>query len=80
MERCQEIVKVLVKMQKNCAKTQDEIENEMEGMKVELKRQIERAKVRIGDLEKQIAEAKCKWWQAILTLGIACIKAGKAKA
>lgn len=30
-------------------------------------------------MEKEVAAAKCSWWQAILTLGIACIKANDAK-
>jgi hypothetical protein len=38
MERCNEIVAVLKRLQKDCAKTQDNIENELEAMKVELKR------------------------------------------
>lgn len=51
----------------------------MEFMKVELKHQIDRAKVKIDSVEKEIAAAKCSWWSAILTLGIACIKAADAR-
>jgi len=79
-EKCNKIIVILKKLQKDCAKTQDNIENELEAMKVELKRQIDRAKLKIADMEKQIKAAKCSWWSAILTLGIACIKAGKARA
>jgi len=38
-------------MQKDCAKTQDDIEKELELIKVELKRRIAAKKVKIKNLE-----------------------------
>lgn len=43
LEECDKIIAQLKVLQKKCAKTQDDIEAELEVMKVELKRQIERA-------------------------------------
>lgn len=78
-EKCQEIIVALKELQVKCAKTQDNIENELAAMKVELRNQINRAKLKIDTMEKEIAAAKCSWWSAILTLGIACIKAADAR-
>lgn len=40
--RCLEVIKRLMKLQKDCARTQDNLENELQAMKVELKRDIAR--------------------------------------
>ena len=41
-QKCHEVIRILMKLQKDCARTQDDIENELEAMKVELKRDIAR--------------------------------------
>lgn len=58
-EKCLIIIEQLKELQIKCAKTQDNIEGELESMKVELKRQIDRAKIKIESVEKEIAAAKC---------------------
>ena len=80
MIRCQEIVKILLKLQKDCAKTQDDIEIELASMESNLKSDIDRKKFRISELEKELKETKCEWWKALLTLGLICIKTENAKA
>jgi len=56
------VIVILKKLQKDCAKTQDNIENELAFMKVELKKQIARANVKIDQMENQIKAMKCVWW------------------
>jgi hypothetical protein len=60
--KCLDIIEQLKVLQIDCAKTQDNIENELSAMKVELKREIDRAKLKIDSVEKEIAAANCKWW------------------
>jgi hypothetical protein len=42
LAKCQTIIGILKKLQEDCARTQDDLENELEAMKVELKRDIDR--------------------------------------
>jgi hypothetical protein len=79
LAKCKTIIGILKQLQADSARTQDDLENELEAMKVELKRDIDRKQIKITDLEKQLKALKCEWWKALLTLGIACIKIGKAR-
>jgi len=60
--KCLAVIKILKKLQADCARTQDNIDTELEAMKVELKRDIARKKVKIDELEKQLKAMKCSWW------------------
>lgn len=62
LEKCDAIVKVLEALQKNCARTSDDLENVLKKIKENLKKRIEASKVKIADLEKQAAAAKCNFW------------------
>ena len=79
MIRCKEIIKILLKLQKDCARTQDDIENELAGMEAQLRMEIKSKKFRITELDKEIKETKCKWWVALLTIGLGCIKHANAR-
>lgn len=80
MEKCDAIVKVLEKLQKDCARTSDNLENVLRVIKEELKKKISAGKASLADLEKQAAASKCTFWQMIFTFGKACRNANKLKA
>jgi hypothetical protein len=69
----------LEKLQKDCARTSDNLENVPKVIKEELKKKIAASKTKIADLEKQAAAAKCNFWQMIFTFGAACRKASELK-
>jgi len=50
LKRCREIVKVLEKLQKDCARTADDLNNVLLVIKDLLKKAIEKSKVKIADL------------------------------
>lgn len=79
LEKCNLIVKVLEDLQKNCARTSDNLENVLKVIKEQLKKRIEASKTKIADLEKQAAAAKCNFWQMIFTFGAACRKASELR-
>jgi hypothetical protein len=79
LDKCNAIVKVLEKLQKDCARTSDNLENVLKVIKEELKKKIAASKTKIADLEKQAAAAKCNFWQMIFTFGAACRKASELR-
>jgi len=62
LDTCNKIVGVLEKLQKDCARTADNLDNVLKVIKEELKKKISASKVKIADLEKQAAAAKCNFW------------------
>jgi len=62
LDTCNKIVGVLEKLQKDCARTADNLDNVLKVIKEELKKKIAASKVKIADLEKQAAAAKCNFW------------------
>jgi len=55
-------------------RTADDIDNELETMKYQLKEDIKKKSVKIDDLENEIeTTGKCIWWEAVLSLGFACV-------
>ena len=75
LEKCNGIVKVLEKLQKDCARTSDNLDNVLKIIKEELKKKINAGKTKVADLKKQAAAAKCNFWQMLITFGGACRKA-----
>lgn len=66
-------------LQKNCARTADDLNNVLLKLKEDLKKRIEKSKTTIADLEKQAAAAKCKFWDMIFTFGASCRNAAKLR-
>jgi hypothetical protein len=62
LDTCNKIVKVLEKLQKDCARTADNLDNVLKVIKEALKKRIAASKVKIADLEKQAKAAKCNFW------------------
>jgi len=62
LEKCNAIVKVLEKLQKDCARTADDLNNVLLSIKEQLKKRIAASKTKIADLEKQAKAAKCSFW------------------
>lgn len=51
LEKCNAIVVILEKLQKDCAKTSDDLNNVLLKIKEMLKKRIEAKKIKIADLE-----------------------------
>lgn len=62
LEKCNAIVKVLEKLQKDCARTADDLNSVLLKIKEMLKKSIAAKKLSIADLEKRAAAAKCSFW------------------
>jgi DNA repair ATPase RecN len=62
LEKANAIIKVLEKLQKDCARTADNLNNTLLSLKEQLKKKIEAGKVKVADLQKQAAAAKCNFW------------------
>jgi hypothetical protein len=75
LKRCRVIIKILEKLQKDCARTADDLDNVLLVIKDLLKKKIEKSKVSIATLEKEAKAAKCNFWQMVFTFGAACRKA-----
>lgn len=79
LAQCKKIIGILEALQKNCARTADDLNNVLLNLKEQLKKRIEANKVNIAQLEKQASAAKCNFWQMIFTFGAACKKAEKLR-
>lgn len=79
-DRCTAIVGVLDKLQKDCARTSDDLKNVLKNIKELLKTRMEEKKIKIQEMEAKLKEAHCGFWDAMFTLGISCIKAGNMRA
>lgn len=73
------IIAILEKLQKDCAKTADDLNNVLLVIKEKLLKRIEESKAKVEDLKKQAAAAKCSFWEMIFTFGAACRAASKLK-
>jgi len=51
LEKCDVIVKILEKMQEDCARTADDLDSVLAVIKLELKNRIAASKTKITDLE-----------------------------
>jgi hypothetical protein len=56
------IIAILEKLQKDCARTSDNLDNILLVIKEELKKRIDAGKTKVADLQKQAAAAKCNFW------------------
>lgn len=77
LEKCDTIIGILKKLQKDVAKTQDDLEKELEFIKTSLEKSTAGLEAKMRDLEQQVKSAGCvnnsaELIRAIFTLGIAC--------
>lgn len=79
LEKCDALVTVLDKLQKDCVKTSDKLKNVLLVIKNELKKRMEEKKFAVQDMEAQMKKAKCGFWDALFTFGASCAKAKKLR-
>lgn len=79
LEEVNKIVKVLEKLQVNCVKTADDLDNVLKSIKEQLIKRIEMKKIEIKSLEERLKNAKCDFWKNLITFGGACAAAAKMK-
>lgn len=79
LERCNEIVAELDKLQKDCARTSDDLKAVLKNIKEQLKQRMEEKQIKVAEMEEKMKEAKCGFWDALVTIGISCIKAGNLR-
>lgn len=77
LEKCDAILAVLKKLQTDTAKAQDDLEKELEYIKVTLEKSVKMQKAKMADLEQKLKATGCvnnsaELIRAIFTLGIAC--------
>lgn len=79
LEKANAIIAVLTKLQKDCARTADDLNNVLLDIKNQLTKRIQDNKVSIDALKKKAAGIKCSFWEMIFTFGAACRAADKLK-
>jgi hypothetical protein len=79
LEKCNLIVKNLEKLQKDCARTSDNLDKVLKRIKQNISDDINKGKTKIKELEARAKAAKCNFWQMIFTFGAACRKAAKLR-
>jgi uncharacterized membrane-anchored protein YhcB (DUF1043 family) len=77
LEKCDAILVILEKLQKDVAQTQDDLERELELIKKTLESSVKVQKAKMADLEQKLKSTGCinnsgELFRAIFTLGIAC--------
>jgi len=78
IEKCDAIIVKLNKLQKDCSKTQDDLEKELDKIKNNLESSIKMQRVKMADLEQKLKATGCvnnsqELIRAIFTLGIGCL-------
>lgn len=72
-QKAETIINALVALQSECSRTQDDLEAEIEVIKVELKRRIKKKQIEVEAKEAEAAASKCSFLTALFSLGIHCI-------
>jgi len=78
LEKCDAILLILKKLQKDVAKTQDDLERELDLIKNSLESSVKMQRVKMADLEQKLKSTGCvnnstEMIRAILTLGLGCL-------